>query len=62
MFPNLCAAMGFASWLVILLVWTGLIALVVWGITRLFPDRPPPVPPQPRKPDDRRSLIESGRR
>lgn len=65
MFPNFCGAMGFAGWLVMLLVWTGLIALVVWAITRLFPDRPHPASPtlpQPRQPDDAPSLIESGRR
>ena len=53
MFPNFCGAMGFAGWLVMLLVWTGLIALVVWAITHLFPDRPDPTPPalpQPRQP------------
>ena len=65
MFPDFYGAMGFAGWLVMLLVWTVLIALVVWGITRLFPrgrHPAPPVPPQARKPDDRRSLIEPGRR
>jgi len=64
MFPNFCGAMGFAGWLIMLLVWTALIALMVWGITRLFPDPPrpaPPVLPQARTPDDRRSLIEPGR-
>lgn len=65
MFPNFCSAMGFAGWLVMLLVWTGLIGLVVWAITRLFPDRPrsaPPLPPQARQPDDAPSLIESAPR
>ncbi len=65
MFPNVCGAMGLTGWLVMLLVWTGLIALVVWAITRLFPDPPGPTPPQlpqPRQPDDAASLIKSGRR
>jgi hypothetical protein len=65
MFPNFCGAMGVAGWLVMLLVWTGLIALVVWAITRLFPGRPSPNPPQllqPRQPDDAASPIKSGRR
>lgn len=65
MFPNFCGAIGFAGWLVMLLVWTGLIALVVWAITRLFPDRlhpTPPALPQLRQPDDAPSLTESGRR
>jgi hypothetical protein len=65
MFPNFCGAMGLAGWLIMLLIWTGLIALVVWAITRLFPDRPsptPPQPPQPRQPDDAAPLIKPGRR
>ena len=64
MFPNFCGPMGFAGWLVMLLVWTAVIALVVWGITRLFPDRPHPAPPalaQPRQSDEAPWLIESGR-
>ena len=40
MFPVYCGAMGFAGWIVMLLVWAALVALVVWGIARLFPDRP----------------------
>ncbi len=62
MFPHFCGAMGVAGWLVMLLVWTGLIGLVVWAVTRLFPCRPRPAPPQPRQPDDAPSLIESARR
>jgi hypothetical protein len=65
MFPNFCGAMGFAGWLVMLVVWTGVVALVVWTITRLLPDRPtpaPPEPPQPRQADAAPSLMESGRR
>lgn len=42
MFPNFCGSMGLLGWLVMLLVWGGLIALVVWGIALLFPDRPSP--------------------
>ena len=51
MFPSFCGAMGVAGWLVMLLVWAALIAAVVWGITRLFPDRPDatvPTPPRQR--------------
>ncbi|GAA0466876.1 hypothetical protein Aca07nite_71830 [Actinoplanes capillaceus] len=39
MFSSFCGAMGLAGWLVMLLFWVALIAAVVWGITRLFPDR-----------------------
>lgn len=63
MIPNFCGAMGIAGWLVMLLAWTGLIALVVWAISRLFPNRPgPTTPAQRRQPDDAPPLIESGRR
>ena len=64
MFPNFCGSMGFAGWLTMLLIWTGLVAVAVWGIARLFPDRPrraepPPPPPQAETPP---SLIDSSRR
>jgi hypothetical protein len=36
-FSGLCGPMGFTGWLVMVAVWTGLIALVVWTIARLFP-------------------------
>jgi hypothetical protein len=65
MFPNFCGAMGFAGWLAMLVVWAGLVALMVWGIARLFPDRPGPAEPTVplrRQPDAPPSLIESGRR
>jgi len=65
MFPNFCGAMGFAGWLVMLVVWAGLVALMVWGVARLFPDRPGPTGPtvpKRRQPDAPPSLIESGRR
>lgn len=39
MLPNYCGAMGFAGWLVMLLVWTALVSSAVWGISRLFPGR-----------------------
>ncbi|MEV0901604.1 hypothetical protein [Actinoplanes sp. NPDC049802] len=42
MVSSFCGAMGVAGWLVMLLVWVALIAAVVWGITRLFPDRADP--------------------
>ena len=48
-----------------LLVWAGLVALVVWGIARRFPDRPSrtePTASQHRPPEDASpSLTESGR-
>lgn len=40
MFPSFCGPMGMAGWLLMLLVWAGLVALTVWGIARLFPDHP----------------------
>ena len=50
MFPTFCSPMGVAGWLLMLLLWGGLIALAVWGIARLFPDRAvptgSPLPPQ----------------
>jgi hypothetical protein len=39
MFPNFCGAMGLAGWLVVVVVWTAVVAVVVWAITRLFPDQ-----------------------
>lgn len=53
MFPDSCDALGLAGWTVMLLVWTVLVGLAVWGITWLFPDPPPPTvdraaPPSPR--------------
>jgi len=65
MFPNFCGAMGFTGWLVMLVSWTGLVALVVWGITRLFPGPSRPAPPDRlghRRTKNPSSLVESGRR
>jgi hypothetical protein len=66
MFPSFCSAMGVAGWLVMLLVWGALIAAVVWGITRLFPDRTEatvPAPPRQRHGEDvEPPLVESHRR
>jgi hypothetical protein len=65
MFPNFCGAMGFAGWLFMLLFWTTFVALVVWAISRLLPDRPappPPVPPQRRQSDAEPPPVESARR
>jgi hypothetical protein len=66
MFPNFCGATGMVGWLVMVVVWAGLIGLAVWGITRLFPSRPGPVEPtvpQPRQADDvSPSLVDSGQR
>lgn len=45
MFGGLCGPMGLAGWAVMVVVWTGLIALVVWAISRLFPQRSAPLPP-----------------
>ncbi|MFI7544825.1 hypothetical protein [Actinoplanes sp. NPDC049599] len=63
MVPSFCGAMGLAGWLVMLLVWTALIAAVVWGITRLFPDRKQataPTPPRRREREDvEPPLVES---
>ncbi|HET8681361.1 MAG TPA: hypothetical protein VFM54_05755 [Micromonosporaceae bacterium] len=56
MFPSFCGAMGFAGWLLMVVLWAGLVALVVWAVARLFPDRsvpaepPPPLPPPPAPP------------
>jgi uncharacterized membrane protein len=53
MFPNACGAMGVTGWLLMLLLWAGLVALAVWGIARLFPGRP--AHPEP-------TVTRSGRR
>ena len=45
MFSGLCGPMGVTGWLVMAALWTGLIALVVWAIARLFPQGPSPAPP-----------------
>lgn len=49
MFPNYCGAMGFAGWMLMLLLWAGLVFLAVGGIARLFPGsrrgRDPALPP-----------------
>jgi hypothetical protein len=66
MFPTFCGAMGPAGWASMLLVWVGLVALTVWGIARLFPDRPAPAEPAVREPQQPAaaplSPIRSGRR
>ena len=65
MFPTFCGAMGFAWWLIMLLVWAGLIAAAVWGIAQLFPDRSGPAEPtvpQPRHEDTPSSPVGSPRR
>ncbi len=52
MYPNFCGGLGFAGWMAMLVVWTGLVALVVWVVTKLFPSqpRPPANPPGPAAP------------
>ena len=45
MFGGLCGPIGLTGWLVMGVVWTGVTAVVVWAIARLFPERPPPAPP-----------------
>jgi hypothetical protein len=64
MYPNFCGAIGLAGWLAMLLTWTGLVAVVVWGVTRLFPGPSGPVPPD-RRPGEASeappSLVDSGR-
>ena len=42
MFPGHCCVMGFTDWLIMLLLWAALLVMVIWGIRRLFPDRPRP--------------------
>jgi hypothetical protein len=65
MVPSFCGAMGVAGWVVMLLVWGVLIAAVVWGITRLFPDSTNatvPAPPLQRHREDAQPpLVESHR-
>jgi Flp pilus assembly protein TadB len=39
-FPSFCGGTGVAGWLVMLLLWGGLIAAVLWGIAWLSPQRP----------------------
>lgn len=65
MWPTFCGLLGVAGWLVMLVLWAGVIATVVWGIARLFPDRTGPVvPPQPdgMGEDAPSSLVDSGQR
>ena len=65
MFGGFCSAMGPLGWVAMALLWTGLIALVVWAISRLFPEhirtaQPPPTPGVDH--DDARSGARAGRR
>lgn len=54
MFPNYCGVGGYAGWLVMLLLWVGVVALVVWGVARLFPNRSrtDALPPPGDRPDE----------
>jgi hypothetical protein len=65
MFPTFCGVAGPAGWALMLLVWLGLVALTVWAIARLFPDRSARAEPAVREPQQPAaaapsSLIESG--
>lgn len=37
-----CGAWGLGGWLLMLGLWAGFIAVVVWAVSRLFPAQPPP--------------------
>ena len=52
MYPSFCGEMGFAGWLTMLVLWTGLVALVVWVVAKLFPGQAPSPanPPGPGAP------------
>jgi hypothetical protein len=41
MFPDFCGAMGFTGWLLMLVLWAGVVTAVVWGVARLFPGTGP---------------------
>jgi hypothetical protein len=67
MFPGFCGALGPLGWVAMALLWTGLIALVVWAISRLFPEhvrtaQPPPTPnvDEDEDEDDARSRAGAG--
>ena len=66
MVPSFCGAMGFAGWIAMLAIWAAMVALVVWGIARLFPDQPDSSKasmPAREEPEKKPSpLIGSGRR
>lgn len=62
-----CGGMGLVGWLLMITFWAALIGLVVWAITRLFPDRAPipysrdrrpPAPLSAGREDARRVLDE----
>lgn len=69
MFPSYCTSLGFAAWVLMLLIWAAVVAAVVWGVTRLFPStrpRPdptlvsPPTPPaEATTPDADRALADA---
>ncbi|WP_432825995.1 hypothetical protein [Dactylosporangium sp. CA-092794] len=63
MIPAYCSALGLAGWLLMLAFWVAVVALVVWGVTRLFPDRPRTGPPPPPADDQsqRPAATSSGR-
>lgn len=35
-----CGDMGLAQWVGMIALWAGVIALVIWAVTRLFPSQP----------------------
>jgi hypothetical protein len=54
--------MGVVGWATMILLWTALVAVVVWAITRLFPEHTPT--PQEKAhtgPGDSPPRVESGR-
>jgi hypothetical protein len=54
--------MGAVGWVSMILLWTALVAVVVWAITRLFPEHTPtPQEPTHTEPADAPPRIESGR-
>jgi putative membrane protein len=37
MFGGYCAGLGVAGWVLMIGLWGGLLAVVVWAVTRIFP-------------------------
>lgn len=45
-----CNQMGAGDWLSMIVLWVAIVALIVWGVSRLFPAQPAP---------DARAVLES---